>query len=475
MTEEFQTQQIAEFAKDKTWKDIPLHVVEQLKKHLLDSIASFIHALPQPTLQKLLRQIKNLGEGGKCTVPVLGNVAADRAAQLYTALIRYPDFMDNFLGKKATCHPSDNIGPLLAASQLCGATGKDFLLAMAIGYEIECRLIEEVPVMENGFDHTTLLAISTTAALANLLLPTKEKTAHALGIAGCTFNPLVTCRASYTYEWKGFASSMVALGCMNIIFLADEEMTGPIHLFEGAKGFNEVHGMELKYDWSKDNFDLIPLCILKSYNSEVHTQSVLEAALELKQQHNFSATEIEEIDVTTFLTCYHIVGGGAYGDRTFVHSKEQADHSLPYVLAVALLDGEVYPEQLLPEKIVRDDVQDLLRKVKIHTAFPLHKPVELAGVLDPYTEAYPEKVPAKVEITLKNGSKFELKKEDYHGFHSHPLTWTDIEKKFIKLTSPVIDESTQKQIIQIIGDLENNKMEQLLSLLNNIKIEEQKL
>jgi len=86
---------------------------------------------------------------------------------------------------------------------------------------------------------------------------TKEQTAHALGIAGCSFNPLVTSRASYTYEWKGFASSMIALGCMNIVLLAKEGLTGPVSLFEGPKGFKEIFEIELKYDWNKEDFSLI--------------------------------------------------------------------------------------------------------------------------------------------------------------------------------------------------------------------------
>ena len=74
---------------------------------------------------------------------MLGHLPPDRAGQWYTALIRYPDFMDNFIGKEATCHPSDNIGPLLAAAQQLNLNGRDFLLAMAIGYTIECTLVED--------------------------------------------------------------------------------------------------------------------------------------------------------------------------------------------------------------------------------------------------------------------------------------------------------------------------------------------
>ena len=402
---------------------------------------------------------------GNCQTPLLGNLPVDRAAQWYTALIRYPDFMDNFIGKEATCHPSDNIGPLLAASQSLGLTGRDFLLSMAIAYTIECQLVEKLPVMIKGFDHTVLYAYSVTAALCKLYNLSVMQTAHALGMAGTSFVPLVTSRASYTYEWKGLASSMVALGCMNIVLLARENMTGPISVFEGPKGIAQIMDMKLEHDWSVNDISIIRKCVLKSFNAEVHTQSSLEAALEIRQEYNPDCAEIESIDITTFLTAYHIVGGGVYGDREFVHSKEQADHSLPYVLAVILLDGEVYPDQFQEERINQPDVQELLRKVHVDTVSPMHKPLPFAGFLDPYTDAYPEKLKTKLVIKMKNGDKITKEKDDYHGFYTRPFDWEDTIGKFKKLTAGLISDQTTEEIIDIIKNFESHRVLELTEIL----------
>src|SRR3954469_18197179 len=150
MNKPYQTLQIARFALGARYETVPESTIDQLKKHLLDALGSMLHATTRPSIQKLVKQLTVLGTGGPCTVPLLGKLPYDRAAQLFTALIRYPDFMDNFLGKEATCHPADNIGALLAAAQMVNASGKDLLLAIAIAYEIECRLVEEVPVMMKG-------------------------------------------------------------------------------------------------------------------------------------------------------------------------------------------------------------------------------------------------------------------------------------------------------------------------------------
>jgi 2-methylcitrate dehydratase len=456
-----QTIQMSQFALSAQYEDIPEATADQLKRHFLDSIGSFIFAQDQMPIIKLRNAFVDLQ--GKNKSLSIRDLTFDKLAQYFTALIRYPDFMDNFLAKESTCHPSDNIGPLLAADKLVRLSGKDFLLGMAIGYQVECRLTKEMPVMIKGYDHTALLAFSVTAELARVLSLTEAETACALGMAGCAFNPLVTCRAAYTTEWKGFASSSVNAGCATIALLAKNKMTGPIDLFEKpVKGYDAIYGMDLKYDWTNENFDLIPRCILKSYNSEVHSQPSVEAALELKEKHSFDPSDIEKIDITTFLTAYHIVGGGEYGDRKTVFSKEAGDHSMPYVIAVAILDGQVYPEQLFPERINEPVVQELLQKVDVHTSFPLHKPVKLAGILDKNTEAYPDKLMTQVTIELKNGEKFSAEKESYKGFFLDPFSWEDVIRKFKKLIGNKISETTKDEIINIIRNFEGHSVTQLL-------------
>jgi 2-methylcitrate dehydratase len=465
MEKQLQNVQIAGFSLAATFEQIGDENIEVLKRHLLDSLGSLLYATTHPTIHKLVRQIKFLSKGGPCKVPLLGGLPYDRAAQLYTALIRFPDFMDNFMGKEATCHPSDNLGPLLSAIQYKDRTGKAFLAAMAVAYQVQCRLVLEIPVMKEGIDHTLLLAYSMIAGVSRLFDLNNEQAAHALAIAGCSIAPLVTSRASYTSEWKGFASSADALNCINISLLAKEGMTGPVASFEGPKGFKDVFNMKLDYNWKNESFELISKCVLKKYNAEVHSQSAIEAICQIKKENNFRTEDIESVDITTFLTAFHIIGGGAYGDRENVHSKEQADHSLFYLAAIALIEGEVYPEHFLPETITRKDVQALLKKVHIDTSIPFHKPVTVAGMLDPYTIAYPDKMKTKVEVHLAGKKKIVRELDRYPGFFTSPFTWPQTEDKFLRLCSGVIDASNQQEIIRVIKNLENEQIDSLLDLI----------
>ncbi|WP_291910993.1 MmgE/PrpD family protein [Chitinophaga sp. CB10] len=453
-----QIDRMADYVTRKKWEDMSPEILAQLKNHLLDSLASFVFSQTQETPQKVAASLQKLSNSLQ--------LPADHAAQYYTTLIRYPDFMDNFLAKEATCHPSDNIGALLAACHLREVSGKDFLLAMAIAYELECRLTEQLPVMINGYDHTALLAFSATAGIGKLLGLTADEMANALAIAGCSYNPLVTSRASYTTEWKGLASSLVNNGAVNIAMMAREQVTGPRKLFElPEKGYNAIYGLKLEYDWEQENFDLIPRCILKTFNAEVHTQSALEAIQELTVAHNISPEKVKEIDITIFLTALHIVGNGEYGDRMHVYSKEQGDHSLPYVAAATLIDQQLYPPQLTPARIQRLDVQELLKRVHCHTGLPIHKPVKVVGMLDPYTVAYPDKVCSKVKITMNDSSHYTLEKEDYKGFFTRPLSTDEIKIKFEKMNADNTGAAYRQRLYQCIANLETRSANELLELL----------
>jgi len=463
---ELQTRQIADFALRASYDQLKTTDVDLLKRHLLDAVGSLLSCLDKPTIIKVRNHIEKMSSGGSCMVPRTRNTSLDRASQYYTALIRYPDFMDNYLGKEATCHPSDNIGTLLAIASSQEVSGKDFLTSMAVAYQVECRLVNEIPVMKEGIDHTLFLSYSIISGAARLLGLNRDQLANAFAIAGSSISPLVTSRASYTYEWKGLASAQEAMACMDCISLAQQDVTGPLALFEGPKGFDEVFGMKLKYDWSKENFELLEKCVLKSYNAEVHTQSAIYAALRLRADRRFDINKISKVKIQTFLTAYHITGSGAYGNRQVVETKEQADHSLFYLVAVALLDGEVYPEQLTPERINRSDVQELLWKIEVHTGFPLHKPVEVAGILDPYTRAYPDKMMAHVTIEFSNNEKIDLEVHDYPGFNTLPLSWDDVVRKFKRLASATTSEAQQDRIIDIIKNIERGNTRALIEAIN---------
>src|SRR5258706_1654389 len=145
---------------------------------------------------------------------------------------------------------------------------------------------------------------------------------------------------------------------MQGVLLGRRGITGPPEIFEGVQGFNEALDKEVAIKWQKENLQSILRASLKRYNAEVHTQSALEGILELRQQHNLRGQDVRKVTIDIFRTAYDIVGGGEFGNKDEAHTKEQADHNLKYLAAVALLDGQVNTEQFLPDRIESPDVQD---------------------------------------------------------------------------------------------------------------------
>jgi 2-methylcitrate dehydratase len=197
--------------------------------------------------------------------------------------------------------------------------------------------------------------------------------------------------------------------------------------------------------------------IIKKYNAEIHSQSFIEAALELKQEHGFAANEVERIEIETFDVAYHIIGGGEEGDKTIVRTKEEADHSLQYMIAVALLDDQVLPEQYRPERIQRQDVQTLLRNVVVRPQ-------------DDYSERFPGEMWSRLAITLRDERVLVKEKADYEGFHTGPMRWETVVQKFERLSRPYTDASLQREIVEAVANLEAIQVADLMRLLAKVQV-----
>src|SRR6185312_2944384 len=200
-------------------------------------------------------------------------------------------------------------------------------------------------------------------------------------------------------------------------FLAARGITGPREVFEGYKGFIDAIAGPFEIDWRQEGLESVRRTILKRYNAEIHSQSAIEALLELRAEHGLTGSEVRRIELDTFQVAYDIIGGGEEGDKQQVRTKEEADHSLPYMVAVALLDGDVSPAQYAPERIAREDVQSLLRKVTIQPDEELSK-------------RFPDAMPCRIQITLKDGRTLRIEKQDYEGFYTRPTSWEQAVAKF---------------------------------------------
>lgn len=449
-------EQLAQYVVQASYDDLSEAARRQLKIRVLDALGCAIGALEGEPVRLIRAQIEDFDGAGQCTLIGGGRAAPDRAALYNSALVRYLDFNDSYLAPGETCHPSDNLGAVLAASEYVGRSGRELMTALAVAYQVQCRLSDVAPVRARGFDHTTQGSYAIAAGVSRALGLDQARTANAIAISGTAFNALRVTRTGALSHWKGLAYPNTAFGCTHATFLAMRGVTGPPEVFEGNKGFMESIAGPFEIEWSGEDLERVTRTIIKKYNAEIHAQSAIEGVLELREEFGFAADEVQRVEVETFDVAYHIIGGGEEGDKTTVRTKEEADHSLPYMLAVALLDGQVMPEQYRPERIQSEDVQTLLRKITVRPA-------------DEYSRRFPDEMPCRLTVVLNHGRPLVKEKRDYEGFHTRPMRWETVVEKFERLSRSYTDASLRREIVEAVADLPSIRVADLTALLARVQ------
>lgn len=450
-----EVQKLANFVSSRSYNDLSREAVRELKIRLLDSLGCAIGALKGKPIKMLKEQLDDFGGNPLVSLIGGGKTAPDRAAFYNSALVRYLDFNDSYLAKNETCHPSDNIGSVLSAAQYLDRNGKDFLTALAIAYQVQCRLCDVAPVRDKGYDHTVQGAYGAAAGAAFALGLEAEKTANAIAIAATAYNALRVTRTGNLSNWKGLAFPSTGWTSTHSAFLAMRGITGPEEVFEGNKGFKETISGNFEIDWENENLEKVTQTIIKKFNAEIHSQATLEGIQELMLLYKFDPCDIVSVVLNTFDVAFNIIGGGEEGEKKNISTKEEADHSLPYMMAALLLDGNVLPAQYLPERILQKDVQDLLQKVQVNQK-------------KEYSDRFPNEMPCDISITLKDGTVLEIEKKDYQGFLTRPASWEMIVEKFNNLAAPFADELLREEIITMVEELENYHISDLMALLEKV-------
>ncbi len=448
-----QVEALARYAARAKFDDLSAESRKQLPVHILDSLGCCIAALGAGPVQACREQVAEFGGTGPSTLIGGGKANPIYAAFWHTALVRYVDFMDNFLAQNETCHTADNFGVALTIADYVGGSGRDLMLGVALGYTVQSRFVDHANFMTRGFDHTAQLAFSHNAAAGRLLGLSEQQIGHAMAMAAVSDASFAVVRAKPLSQWKGLASAQAALGAMNTLFLARRGVEGPLQVIEGPLGIDHLLGMKIDIEWDKQGYEGVTESTIKKYNSMIHTQSAVHCMVEFTRQKKLDPNRIVSIEGEVFQLAFDFAGGGLYGVDKVIRTKEQADHSLPYLLSVALIDGEVTPAQFQPDRIVKPDVQALLKKVSIRPN-------------DEFTAQYPRKMPAKITIGLQDGTVIEHQVQDYPGLASHPFTWEESVKKFDTLAAGRVDAGLSREIKDAVLSLESIQVRDLVNLLS---------
>jgi 2-methylcitrate dehydratase len=435
--------QFADYACSLQFDDLSKEVVHEVKRRVIDSLGCALGAWNEEPCA-IARSVASefSARNGSTIIGTNHKGPPDWAAFANGCCIRYFDYNDTYLSKEPA-HPSDNISAALAIAESIGASGRELIAAIALAYEVQCRLCDAASLRARGWDHVTYGAFSTALACARLMKLDPEKTRHAVNIAGVACAAMRQARVGELSHWKGVAFANSARHGVYSALLARAGMTGPAPIFEGQMGFEKQLGVSLGNVGEK--FKGAPAMILntsiKYWPAEYHSQSAIEAALFLRKQIG-AGVEVKSMTIESHDAAVDIIGSEP--EKWKPETRETADHSLPYITAIALIDGEVTNKQFEPERFADPKIWKFLENVKVE------RNAELSAM-------YPGAVANIVHVDLSDGKRL-TKRVDYPLGHArNPLKDAEVEGKFNALVVPALGEKRGRAIVDLVWKLDEAK------------------
>jgi 2-methylcitrate dehydratase len=449
-------ERIGAFAVAARPEHLTTDIRQLFKRNILDSLGCAIAGLQGRPFQALREQFEQYRAPGPCTLIGGGKTSADQAALFNSSLVRYVDLLDSYMAVGGLCHPSDNFGTILAAAEYVGASGEEFMLALAVAYEIQCRFTSAVPVMAKGFNHATQLAISAAAGAGKLFGLSADEIANAIAIATIDNVSLANVHAEPVSQWKGFSPGMTGMRAVYAASLARRGFTGPKGVFEGPFGLELMFKQSILVDWEQPSLEIITQTVMKKYCSLIHGQPILEAVLELKRRNRLTGDDVEDVRCDVFQGAFDFAGGGAFGPKNHPQTKEQGDYNINYLIAAALLDDQLGPAQLDEARIQAPDVQALLKRVEIRPD-------------DSFSARYPHELSARITIRTKDQRVFVKEQHGYEGGLNNPMSWDRTVEKFHWLSEVFADEDLRNRLIQVVQQLDARPISDLMDLLAQVR------
>lgn len=461
------SRQIAEFAVNLKYEDLPQDVILNVKRFLYDSIGCAYGGYHTKDV-KILKDIYE-EMSGKPEATLFGygtKMPAVNASLVNSLMIRALDFNDIYW-KEDPSHPSDLIPAAINTAELINASMKDVIVAIVLAYEFEQRLCEfAVPgIRERKWHHAALTQFVSPIVAGKILGLSVDQMVNAIGISGCHNHTIGCPTAGKLTMMKNTVDPMAVQSGVFAALMAKRGYSGTEAVFEGKEGFMDCFGgwdaknQKLKpmkmegreghvEDWSWDINKLvgdlgksfkINECSMKAFPTEALTHTHISCTLKAVINNNINYDQIEQVTVTTIArACDILFDPHKYRPE----SRETADHSLPYCIAAALVDKKITTQSFLDEKLKDPRIWEVIDKIKGEASIEFEK-------------MFPSKQPSKVVVRTKDGKEFTEYLEFPKGDPREPMTMEDLDNKFIALADGLISPSRHKEIKEMIFNCEN--------------------
>ena len=439
-------ERLARYALSLKYPKLDARTVRETKGRMVDALGCAIGAFGERPVVLARKAVAKLGPARGATI--LGTPSAtspDLAAVVNGLMVRYFDYNDTYLSKEPA-HPSDNLAPCFAVGETEGSTGKEVIAAAVAAYEIQCRLCDAADIRHRGWDHVNYGLVSTSLAASKLMGLGASEATHAVNIALNAHLAMRQVRAGELSMWKGASFANAARNGVFAAALAKEGMTGPAPIFEGEMGFfRQVSGpfeLDVKGFGGNGGSYKVNETYVKYWPAEYHAQTAIWAALELRKKVG-KPEEVESVTVETHEAGYTILGKDR--EKWEPKTKETADHSLPYIVAMALLKGTVDNSTYSDRNL--SDPRNLAFAGRVRVA-------EDPGL----TSMYPARgMPNRVKVRTAGGREATAQVDVPRGHPLNPMSTEEIEEKFLRLASPRLGEKRARDALGHLWRLEEEK------------------
>ena len=449
------TAQMSRWAAGLQYQDISQDALYQAKRFLLDSLGCALGGYQQHDVKIALAVLDEVAGPGAATVIGTGQRMDPVSASLANALmIRCMDYNDIYW-KQDPSHPSDIFPAAIACCERTGSDGKELIVGLVLGHEFEMRLCEAAfpGIRERGWHHATLTAFVSPIVAGRALHLPWEQIQHAIGISAIRHCTLGAVTAGKLTMMKNTVDPMATQSGVFAALLAENGYSGPEHVIDGKEGLTHVFGPEWKLNLLTDGLGeswRITQCGMKAFPTEALTHTPISAVLDLVKANDLHPDRVAKIQIRSLARAADILSDPSKYDP---QTKETADHSLPYVIAAALVDRQVTPVQFTMEKIMDAKIREQLKKVEV--------------VADPEIEkVFPALQRVIVHINTTDGRCFSKQLDYPKGDPRNPLTDQEVEEKFAALAEGVLSKTAQRRVKEAVWNLERvGSVNELMALM----------
>jgi 2-methylcitrate dehydratase len=413
-------ERLAAYADGLRYEDIDAATIERVKTHVIDTIGCGIGAFDERPVG-ICRDVA-LAVGGNATIIGTNRrTTPDLASFANGAAFRYFDFNDTYTGRFSV-HPSDHIAPCLAVAESERATPQDLIVAIVLAYEVNCQLVDALDIGPRGWDPPVMSLPAVALAAGKLMKLSPGQLTQAVNLAVNDHIPMAQTRVQTLSDWKGFADAEAARNAVFAAILARGGLTGPAPIFEGQSGFFQQVSGKAEIDTDTFGRKGVPFrilrCAIKPYPAVIYTQTAIVAGIEVAREVTSevgSLDRIAAIEIATTGRGYQRTGSEP--EKWSPKTRETADHSLPYITARAMFDGDITNESFAPQMFGDPKILAFMQKITVSEDPVLSARIGAA-------------VPTRVTAILIDGQRISREVDYAPGFAERPMNRSEVERKF---------------------------------------------